>query len=63
MAFIESRRPLEDEPYPPPGRTPERDEDRLRLYYRWRSPGEEDRLPDKPFDRYPDGGGEGERDE
>ena len=63
MAFIDSRRPLENEPYPPPCRAPERDEERVDLYYRRRSTAEADRLPDRPFDRYPDGGREEEPEE
>ncbi|HYD11421.1 MAG TPA: hypothetical protein VEC11_01090 [Allosphingosinicella sp.] len=59
MAFIESRRPLEEEPYPPASRAPEGDEALRDFYYRSRSAAEENRLPDRPFDRYPDNGREG----
>jgi hypothetical protein len=55
-AFIESRRPAEAEPYPPPGCRPGRDENRIDFYYRSRRPDEEERLPDERFDRYPDSG-------
>lgn len=58
LAFIESRRPAGEEFYQPRDRAPERDEDRVGLYYRYRSRSEEDRLPDHPFDHYPDSGRE-----
>ena len=56
MAFIESRRPAEPQPYPPSGCRPERDEEHVERYYRWHRRAEEDRLPDRPFDCYPDSG-------
>ena len=58
-AFIESRRPVEGEPYPPSARPPERDEARMDFYYRYRSQAEAARLPDDRLDCYPDSGREG----
>lgn len=52
-AFVESRRPAA-EAYRPQEALPERDDDRLALYYRWRSSAEAGRLPDDAIDPYPD---------
>lgn len=55
MAFIDSRRPVEEEQYGPRDRAPELDEDRIDLYYRYRSRSEEARLPGSDIvDPYPD---------
>lgn len=52
--FIDCRRPVEDEPYPPHGRSPAPDEGCVARYYVSRSPAEKARLPNRPFDPYPD---------
>ena len=54
MFFIESRRPVEAAPYPPPGSLPESDEERVSHYYRHRPRDQVARLPDDVFDPYPD---------
>lgn len=52
--FIESRRPGEEEHYRPQERRPEKDDDRVGLYYRYRSSAEAERLPgDDILDPYP----------
>lgn len=52
LSFIESRRPAADE-YRPQERLPEKDDEYVGRYYRFRSPEEEARMPDEPCDPYP----------
>jgi hypothetical protein len=52
MAFIDSRRPA-DQDYPPPARCPERDDDRIEAYYR-RRPYDEGASMPEIVDPYPD---------
>ena len=57
--FIDCRRPVEDEFYPPHRRLPPQDEACIARYYCTRSPAEESRMPDRPFDPYPDSARDG----
>ena len=55
MFFIETHKPVEAAPYPPPACLPESDDERVSDYYRHRRRDHVDRLADDRFDPYPDG--------